>query len=152
MSSKTAANHCGTLLNTLPPCLCYWSVNIVSQWNVYTLLQAHCSYLQEECNKELGWYKAVKDTQGSVERSTFGQMGAIMEYGRYHVDSSTSKVVKSIHQIISVTLEERDQRLPKKLYTLDELRDLESKLVLITGSRAEHREKVDLFLHVSHRA
>ena len=103
-------------------------------------------YVQRGCNKEFDWYKAVKDTQGSVERSTFGQMGAILDYGSYHVDSSTSK---SIHEIISVTLEERGKRLHKKLYTLEELRDLESKLVLITGSRAENREMVDLFLNVS---
>ena len=106
--------------------------------------------LQGECNKELGWYKAVKDTQGSVERSTFGQMNAIIQYGRYRVDSSTLKVVKSIHKVISVVLEERDKRLHKRFYTLDELRDLESKLVLITGSRAENRETVDLFLDVSY--
>ena len=67
----------------------------------------------------------------------------------YLVDSSTSKVVESIHEIILVTLLERDKRLHKTLYTLDELRDLESKLVLITGSRAENRETVDLFLDVS---
>ena len=46
-------------------------------------------------------------------------------------------------------LEERDKRLPKHKYTLDELRDLESKLVLITSSNAENRKEVDLFLNVS---
>ena len=79
-------------------------------------------------------------------------MNAIIEYGRYHVDSSSSKVVKSIHKVISVVLEERDKRLYKKFYTLDELRDLESRLVLITGSQAENRETVDLFLDVSYKA
>ena len=78
-------------------------------------------------------------------------MNAIIECGRYNVDSFTSKVVNSIHEVISVVLEERDKRLHKKFYTLDELRDLESKLVLITGSRAENRETVDLFLNVSYK-
>lgn len=90
----------------------------------------------------------MKETQGSVERSTFGQMGAIIEYGRYHVGTSTCKVAKSIQEIIEVTLEERDKRLHKTSYSLDEMRDLESKLVLITGSRAENRETVDRFLDV----
>ena len=101
-------------------------------------------YVQRGCNQDLGWFKAVRDTLRPVE---FRIMGAILEYGRYHVDSSTSK--KSIHEIILVTLEERGKRLHKKVYTLEELRDLESKLVLITGSQAENREMVDLFLNVS---
>ena len=47
-------------------------------------------------------------------------------------------------------LEEQEKRLPKHKYTLDELRDLESKLVLITSNNAENRKEVDLFLKVSH--
>lgn len=47
-------------------------------------------------------------------------------------------------------LEEQEKRLPKLKYTLDELRDLESKLVLITSNNAENRKEVDLFLKVSH--
>ena len=90
----------------------------------------------------------MKDTQGSVERSTFGQLDAIIACGWYCVGYSTFKVMKSIHEI-SVTLKEHGKGLHKKLYTLDELRDLESKLVLITGSRAENRKKVDLFVDVS---
>ena len=37
----------------------------------------------------------------------------------------------------------------KTFYNLDELRDLESKLVLITGSKAENRTEVDHYLNVS---
>lgn len=92
----------------------------------------------------------MKDTQGSVERSTFGQMSAIIEHGRYIVGASTSQVVKSIREIIVVHLKKRGKGLHKTSYNLDELRDLESKLVLITGSRAENRESVDQFLNVSH--
>ena len=91
----------------------------------------------------------MKDTQGSVERSTFGQMSAIIEHGRYIVGAPTLKVVKSIHKIIVVDLRKRGKGLHKTSYSLDELRDLESKLVLITGSRAENRESVDQFLNVS---
>ena len=72
-----------------------------------------------------------------------------MEYGRYHIASST---FQTIYKMISVTLEGQDKRLHKKYYTLDELRDLESKLVLITGSQAENRKTVDLFIDVSHLA
>lgn len=105
--------------------------------------------LQEDCNKELDWYKAVKETQGSVEYTSFGQMDNIIKYGVYRVGCSRPQSFQSIHEVIQLSLEEKDKRLHKKSYNLDELRDLESKLVLITGSKAENRKQVDQFLNVS---
>ena len=91
----------------------------------------------------------IKDTQGDIERTSVGQMENIQKYGSYMVGSSRPQTFQSIHQVIHLTLEERDKPLPKKNYTLDDLRDLESKLVLITGSKAENRKEVDQFLDVS---
>ena len=64
--------------------------------------------------------------------------------------SSGDKSFQNIHDVIEMKLEEQEKRLPKLKYTLDELRDLESKLVLITSNNAENRKEVDLFLKVSH--
>ena len=105
-------------------------------------------YIQDGCNKALEWYKSVKETQGSVEVTSFGQMNNILSYGCYIVGRVRGKTAHSIHDIISVKLEERDKPLSKKSYSLDELRDLESKLVLITGSKAENRAEVEKFLNV----
>ena len=92
----------------------------------------------------------IKDIQGDIERTSVGQMENIQKYGSYMIGSSRPQTFQSIHQVIHLTLEERDKPLPpKKSYTLDDLRDLESKLVLITGSKAENRKEVDQFLNVS---
>ena len=101
------------------------------------------------CNKTVEWYKSVKETQGSVEVTSFGQMNNILKYGYYTVGASQSRTVQTIHDVIHLTLKERDKPLHKKSYSLDELRDLESKLVLITGNKTENKRDVDRFLDVS---
>ena len=90
----------------------------------------------------------MKDTQGPVEVTSFGQMKNILCYGCYTVGGEQGKTVHSIHDIIHLKLEGRDKQLSKKGYSLDELRDLESKLVLITGSKAENRAEMEQFLDV----
>ena len=75
-------------------------------------------------------------------------MNSILKYGCYFIGSSNIKIYQNLHEVISLSLQEKDQRLVKKRYNLEELRDLESKLVLITGSKADHRKQVDLFLDV----
>ena len=76
-------------------------------------------------------------------------MRNILKYGCYSVGASARVAVQSVHDLISMRLEERDKKLLKKIYTLDELRDLESKLVLICGNKEESRTEVDHFLNVS---
>ena len=91
----------------------------------------------------------MKDTQGSVEVTSYGQMRNILKYGRYQVGVTIqSKPVHTIHDLISLKLIVRDKQLSKTSYNLDDLRDLESKLVLITGSKAENRTEVDHYLNV----
>ncbi len=103
--------------------------------------------MQRSCNDDIEWYKSVKDTQGSVETTSFGQMAHILKYGSYRV--GFQKNARTVHDLISVTLDQRYQKLVKVKYTLDELRDLESKLVLICGNSADNRAEVDHYLDVS---
>lgn len=76
-------------------------------------------------------------------------MNDIFKYGCYKVGSSGSHICQSYHEVIHLSLKEEDKPLAKKNYNLEELRDLESKLVLITGSKAKNREEVNLFIDVS---
>ena len=99
------------------------------------------------------WYKSVKDTQASVEITSYGQMNNIFECGCYKIGIKRPVICKSHSEVISLTLiETGEKRLAKKRYNLEELRDLESKLVLITGRNAEKRKMVDLFLDVSEQS
>ena len=100
---------------------------------------------QLNCNRHLQWYKSVSDTQGPVEKTSFGQMTNILKYGTYRVDFKGD--AQTVHDLVSVVLHQQDQLKGK--YTLDELRDLESRLVLICGSEAKSRAEVDHYLNVS---
>ena len=84
-----------------------------------------------------------------MEVTSFGQMNNILKYGYYTVGIGHSKTVHTIHDVIYLKLKEKDKALHKKSYSLDELRDLESKLVLITGNKTQNKMHVDRFLDVS---
>ena len=82
--------------------------------------------------------------------TSFGQMETIQRCGHYTIAGKRDVAMHSIHDVITLTLKpQRGEKLLKTSYNLDELRDLESKLVLITGSKAENRAAVEQFLDVS---
>ena len=85
-----------------------------------------------------------------MEVTSYGQMRNVLRYGFYQIgETNQFKLPENIHDVISVKLIPRDKLLTKTSYNLDELRDLESKLVLITGSKAANRKEVDHYLNVS---
>ena len=76
-------------------------------------------------------------------------MENIINCGYYTVGGRRDMAMTSIHDVIQLTLvPHTGKKLLKTSYDLDELRDLESKLVLITGSKAENKATVDQFLDV----
>ena len=79
-------------------------------------------------------------------------MNNIFKYGCYTVGSPRAHICQSYHEVIHLSLKQNKKRkkhILKDNYNLEELRDLESKLVLITGSKAEYRAHVDTFIDVS---
>ena len=75
-----------------------------------------------------------------------------MEYGCYEVGVKQPVICKSQNEVISLTLKmtkDEEEKHLKTSYSLEDLKDLESKLVLITGRNADNREMVDLFVNVS---
>ena len=106
--------------------------------------------IQRSCEQEIDWYQSVKETQGSVEKTSFGQMRNINQYGCYEIGTRGKGILFLRSAAIHLHLRHSEQKKIAKLhYTLDELRDLESKLVLITGRESKERKEVDLFLEVS---
>lgn len=84
-----------------------------------------------------------------MEVTSFGQMDNIQSYGLYTIAGKRDTAMHSIHDVIQLTFfPQKEKKLIKTSYSLDELRDLESKLVLITGSKAENRAAVEQFLNV----
>ena len=91
----------------------------------------------------------MKETQASVEVTSYGQMDNIQSCGCYIVGGRSNRAMDSIHDVIELVLTPQEEIKPlKTIYTLNELRDLESKIVLITGTGAENRTAVDHFLNV----
>ncbi len=82
-----------------------------------------------------------------METTSYGQMSNILKYGTYRV--GFKKNAQTVHDLITITLSVRCQNVVKRKYSLDELRDLESKLVLICGSKAENKAEVYHYLNVS---
>ena len=81
-----------------------------------------------------------------METTSYGQMTNILKYGVYRVDCQEN--AQTVNDLITVTLTQQRQNLIKTGYSLDELRDLESKLVLICGNKADTRAEVDHYLNV----
>ena len=114
---------------------------------IYFLICLELTFLniQEDCNNELEWFKGVKAQEGSVKETSFGQMDNCIMYGEYRIGERRSTLLYEISEAVVLNMEADH----KRKYTLDQLRDLESKLVLITGSTDPRREKVEGFLNVS---
>ena len=90
---------------------------------------------------------------GSVENSSFRQLENIQLYGLYSVGVQANgyqcqRIQLDIRDVIHLSIATDDVSLVKMEYNLDELRDLESRLILVTSCDAKDRKNVDLFLHV----
>ena len=85
-----------------------------------------------------------------MEKTSFGQMRNINQLGVYEVGSIRVGQLVSRSEAVCVRLmKPKDGKtLPQYKYSLEELRDLESKLVLITGHESPERDEVDRFLDV----
>ena len=89
----------------------------------------------------------VKEYQASVEITSHDQMNEIMKYGCYEIGIKQSVICKSQKEVISLSLEvmkEEEERHLKRSYSLEDLQDLESKLVLVT----DNQKIADLFSNV----
>ena len=79
-------------------------------------------------------------------------MRSINELGYYEIGSIRKGILSNRSEAIQLQLRkpaDNKVTLPQYRYSLDELRDLESKLVLITGPESTERREVDHFLDVS---
>ena len=126
------------MLNELYPSNVHHAVVMVTSHNSFIL--------QASCNDDLEWYKSVKETQVT----SFGQMLTILNCGCYTVGERREIAMESIYDVIRLTLvPQRGTKPIKAHYSLDELCDLESKLVPITGSKAKNGAAVEHFLDVT---
>ena len=88
----------------------------------------------------------MKSTQGSIEVAAIARVNDVNEWGEYIICSSEQLSLSDIGDAIKLKIL-RSQAV-KTEYSLDDLRDLESKLVLITGKQTAGKSEADKFLNV----
>jgi hypothetical protein len=103
----------------------------------------------ETCNENLEWYKRIQATLGSVEETAYGQLTDLTEAGKYTIAIPGGKIPEDIKELVQVEIV--DRATPKTAYTLEELKDLQSKLALIKGkiSKPDFNKKTDTFWQVN---
>ena len=94
--------------------------------HVYLFL---CFTWQEFCCKDLDFLKQIKDMQAPIEVSTYDQIKTILLFGVYHISCKYRCPNKEIINLRIKGCSYSDQQ-----YTLSDLKDLESKIILIRDS------------------
>ena len=95
----------------------------------------------------MDWYKEIKKIQGSVEVTSVNQVEDINKFGAYTISCKGKKILPSIED--AIVLEISRAKAAKRSYSFNDLRDLESKLVLIRGRSTKGGAEIDRFLDVS---
>lgn len=104
-------------------------------------------YLKVQCRQDLDLYKEIKKIQGSVEVTSVNQVEDINNNGTYTICCEGKKMLRSIESAVSLKIFRVNA--PKKKFSFNDLRDLESKLVLIRGRSTKGGAEIDRFLDVS---
>lgn len=110
-------------------------------------------YMQMDTNRHMEWLQSVKTSHGSVAMSSLMEAQTINEHGIYRVgceNESSSIVLEqlTLDSVIQLTLPTGENGKSKE-YSLDNVKDLQSKLMLIAAKASQGKEEVDRFVDVS---
>lgn len=109
--------------------------------------------MQMATSRHMEWLQSVKISHGSVAISSLMEAQTINEHGIYRVgyEDETSSIVPeqlTLDNVIHLTLPTGENGKGKE-YSLDNLKDLQSKLMLIAAKATHGKEEVDSFVDVS---
>ncbi|XP_037610034.1 E3 ubiquitin-protein ligase rnf213-beta isoform X1 [Sebastes umbrosus] len=99
-----------------------------------------------ESTRLLSWLKDLKETHGSVEQSSLSLASSINAHGVYHIgwsDHNTEK--RCVQNMVHVTVKRGSE---EKSYKLEELLELQNKLMLMSSKGEHGREQVNRFTEV----
>ena len=91
------------------------------------------------------WFKNIKGTHGAVEVNTLEELRIILAEGEFFLGSELKEACYQISDVIYLQVNSGSFI---KQYDLEQLQDLESRLVLFAGQSAEVSD-VQRFLNVS---
>ncbi|XP_068434126.1 E3 ubiquitin-protein ligase rnf213-alpha isoform X2 [Clinocottus analis] len=98
--------------------------------------------------RHLEWLKTVKDSHGSVELSSLSLASAINSKGIYLISAQGVKKL-SLDTALKLQIpEEQDEGQQMRCYSLEDLRELQNKLMLMSGKGDQGKNEVDHFAEV----
>ncbi|XP_045076975.1 E3 ubiquitin-protein ligase rnf213-alpha-like isoform X2 [Coregonus clupeaformis] len=98
--------------------------------------------------RHLEWLKTVKDSHGSVELSSLSLASAINSKGIYIISAPNQKKL-SLDTALKLQIpEEHDEGHEMRRYSLEDLRELQNKLMLMSGKGDQGQCEVDQFAEV----
>uniref|UniRef100_A0A1X7THY6 Death domain-containing protein n=1 Tax=Amphimedon queenslandica TaxID=400682 RepID=A0A1X7THY6_AMPQE len=100
--------------------------------------------ITDSCNARLGELKRVEESLSDFQKSNVEQMDSINTRGTYHIEAIPGKIIHSPDEVVCLRMRlAQDQTKQQKIFKLDDLRELQSKLVLVA---AENADKVNKFI------
>ncbi|CAB4025761.1 Hypothetical predicted protein, partial [Paramuricea clavata] len=104
----------------------------------------------------LPWLKQIKESHGSVALTTMVQVEAINSSGVYYIaDNEKTKESKHVdselclENLVSLVVPKDEiKNRDEKIYSLEEIKDVQSKLMLIAGKAESGKDEVDQFNQV----
>ncbi|XP_058262166.1 E3 ubiquitin-protein ligase rnf213-alpha-like isoform X3 [Hemibagrus wyckioides] len=97
--------------------------------------------------RHLDWLKSVKESHGSVELSSLSFATAINERGVYSITAQNQKKINMETALKLYVPEGHGKEQEIRCYSLEDVRDLQNKLMLMSG-KAEHNNEVEYFTEV----
>ncbi|XP_043084874.1 E3 ubiquitin-protein ligase rnf213-alpha-like isoform X2 [Puntigrus tetrazona] len=97
--------------------------------------------------RHLDWLKSVKDSHGSVETSSLSLASAINTNGIYIISAQNRKL--HLEDILKLhIMEEHDEGCETRIYSFEDLRELQNKLMLMSGKGDQGQREVNQFAEV----
>ncbi|XP_028841461.1 LOW QUALITY PROTEIN: E3 ubiquitin-protein ligase rnf213-alpha-like [Denticeps clupeoides] len=98
--------------------------------------------------RHLEWLKTVKESHGSVELSSLSLASAINKKGIYIICAQGQKKL-SLDTVLKLQIpEEHDEGHEMRRYSLEDLRELQNKLMLMSGKGDQGQSEVDYFAEI----
>ncbi|XP_077411767.1 E3 ubiquitin-protein ligase rnf213-alpha-like isoform X2 [Vanacampus margaritifer] len=97
----------------------------------------------------LEWLKTVKDSHGSVELSSMSLASAINSKGIYRISAHSGKKVSLDTTLkLEIVEEEEEEEHETRYYSLEDVRELQNKLMLMSGKGDQGQKEVNYFAEV----
>ncbi|KAM4740057.1 E3 ubiquitin-protein ligase rnf213-alpha-like [Anableps anableps] len=95
--------------------------------------------------RHLDWLKTVRETHGSVEFSSLSLATSINDRGVYTIRAQNQK---RLNLETSLTLQIQDGQGRSLTYTYEDLKELQNKLMLMSGKKQQNQSEVERFTEV----